>query len=102
MSNLIGPLSFNLKVREGAGSFLTQRPGLTFTGAGGVTVTVLDDPANNETDVVITGGGAGGGDMFKATYDVGNNGIVDAAESVPFLGVTNIESELLWRIRSFA
>lgn len=90
MSNLIGPLSFNLRLREGAGSYLTSRPGITFTGAGGVVVTVLDDPANNETDVVITGGGGGGGDMFKATYDTDLDGIVDAAESAPWSGLTGV------------
>lgn len=34
------------------------------------------------------GGGGGGGDMFKATYDTDNDGVVDAAESVPWTGLT--------------
>lgn len=33
-------------------------------------------------------GGGGTGDMLKSVYDTGNNGIVDAAESVPYAGVT--------------
>ena len=90
MSNLIGPLSFNLRLREGAGSFLTSRPGITFTGAGGVVVTVIDDPVNGETDVVITGGGGGGGDMLKSVYDLDNDGIVDAAETAPWSGLTGV------------
>jgi hypothetical protein len=34
------------------------------------------------------GGGGGGGDMSKATYDTDNDGIVDAAEAVPWSGVS--------------
>lgn len=33
--------------------------------------------------------GAGSGDMLRATYDVAGNGIVDAAESVPWSGITD-------------
>ena len=33
--------------------------------------------------------GGGGGDMKKEVYDQNDNGIVDAAESVPWSGVTN-------------
>jgi hypothetical protein len=51
---------------------------------------MVDDPANNETDVIITGGGGGGGDMLKATYDTDLDGIVDAAESAPWSGLTGV------------
>jgi hypothetical protein len=54
-------------------------------------VTVIDDPVNGETDVVITGGGGGGsGDMLKSVYDLDNDGIVDAAESAPWSGLTGV------------
>lgn len=33
--------------------------------------------------------GAGTGDMLKSTYDTNDNGIVDAAASVPFSGITS-------------
>jgi len=34
------------------------------------------------------GGGGGSGDMTKAVYDTDGDGVVDAAESVPWSGVT--------------
>lgn len=38
------------------------------------------------------GGGSGDGDMKKAVYDVNNNGIVDKAQSVPWIGVSDVPS----------
>lgn len=38
--------------------------------------------------------GSGSGDMLKATYDTNNNGIVDAAASVPWSGVTSTPTTL--------
>ena len=37
-------------------------------------------------------GPAGTGDMNKSTYDTNNNGIVDAAASVPWSGITSVPS----------
>lgn len=39
-----------------------------------------------------TGGGGGSGDMLKSTYDADNDGVVDAAESVPWAGITGVPS----------
>jgi hypothetical protein len=42
-----------------------------------------------EGDLVIAGGGGGGGgDMYKAVYDSDNDGVVDAAQSAPWGGIT--------------
>jgi hypothetical protein len=57
---------------------LTQRANLNFVGVG---VTVTDNAGTNTTTVTISGvASSGGGDMYKATYDADNNGIVDNSE----------------------
>lgn len=61
----------------------TGAPGTTDT----YTITYTD--ATTSTFFVYNGAdGAGVGDMTKAVYDTDNDGIVDAAESVPWTGVT--------------
>lgn len=47
-----------------------------------------DGKVYNLVDLLQNVGG-GGGDMKKEVYDQNDNGIVDAAESVPWSGVTN-------------
>lgn len=47
-----------------------------------------DGKIYNIVDLLKNAGG-GGGDMQKEVYDQNDNGIVDAAESVPWSGVTN-------------
>lgn len=47
-----------------------------------------DGKVYNIVDLLKNAGG-GGGDMQKEIYDQNDNGIVDAAESVPWSGVTN-------------
>ena len=58
-----------------------------YTGLGGQYVKV-----KATEDGLETGSPAGAGDMTKAEYDTDNDGTVDAAESVPWAGVTGAPS----------
>ena len=51
----------------------------------------LDDAINQLAERItdLEESGAAGGDMLKATYDTDNDGIVDAAETVPWSGVSD-------------
>ncbi len=70
------------------------------TGAPGTTDTYtvwgnLGETINLGTFTVYNGAnGTGTGDMLKATYDTTNNGIVDAAETVPWSGVSTTPTTL--------
>lgn len=46
------------------------------------------------TNMTAAGGGGGSGDMTKAVYDTDDDGVVDAAETVPLAGVTGLASAL--------
>jgi hypothetical protein len=53
----------------------------------GVSGTTLTD-ALNTVEAILTAG-VGIGDMLKTVYDPNNNGIVDAAETAPWTGITD-------------
>lgn len=65
-------------------------PTITATKTGKVTTITITD-INGQQIITLRDGedGEGTGDMVKATYDTNNNGVVDAAESVPWSGVQN-------------
>lgn len=56
----------------------------------GSNVTVSYNDSTGETTIGVTG--LGTGDMLKSTYDTDDDGIVDAAESVPWTGITGAPS----------
>lgn len=54
------------------------------------TVEVYVEGALENSFTVLDGAdGLGSGDMLKATYDTNGNGVVDAAETVPWAGITD-------------
>lgn len=62
--------------------------------AGGTTNQVLSKVNGTNYNVTWADAGVGGGsgDMAKSTYDTDNDGVVDAAESVPWAGITGVPS----------
>ena len=64
-----------------------NRLGTGATGAGNLYL------ADDGTWKAVSGGG-GGGDMYKATYDVDNSGVVDNAESISIIGRNSTGSTL--------
>jgi len=61
--------------------------------AGGTIGQALVKNTNSDYDAswgTVAGGGGGSGDMTKAVYDTDSDGIVDAAESAPWAGLTGV------------
>jgi hypothetical protein len=59
-----------------------SRQCIDFKEGGNVTLTVEEDAGNERVKVTIAAAGGGGGDMYKATYDTNDDGIVDNADKV--------------------
>jgi hypothetical protein len=80
------------------GNAATVTAGTTTTGAPGTNASVINTGTSSAAVFAFTiprgdvgpqgPSGAGTGDMLKSVYDTNSNNIVDAAESVPWTGVT--------------
>lgn len=96
----------NLSVTDLGGGHVLIESTASGTGSGGAStfLELTDTPATysgqankilvvNGTETGITFVTAsGGGDMMKSIYDTDDDGIVDAAESVPWSGITGVPS----------
>src|SRR5215831_19690106 len=70
-------------------SFISSKPAVSGPSSGDQLIMLKADGTYVRVPATAFGGGAGGGgDMFKSVYDTNGNNIVDAAESVPWTGVT--------------
>src|SRR5215831_341976 len=70
-------------------SFVSSKPAVSGASAGDQFIMLKADGTYARVPATaFGGGGGGGGDMFKAVYDTDNSGVVDAAQSVAWSGVT--------------
>lgn len=64
-----------------------------YVGATGLVAAIEDAVDIRGATGAAGSGGSGSGDMVKAVYDTNDNGIVDAAEAVPWAGVSDKPTE---------
>jgi hypothetical protein len=71
-------------------SFISSKPSVSAPASGDQLIMLKADGTYARVPATALGGTGGGGDMFKATYDINGNGVVDTCDSLAYSKLTGV------------